>query len=414
MKQRARVLFVEQFYYPDGWGGAELPRDLTGHLARSGFHVEVICGSDQYAPVTGEPGEDPRTLGVRILRLRALLKGDVHVHKLLRQLWFYAGLIPKLFFRRPPDLFASQTNPPAAVPMVALAARVWRKPYLLIAMDVYPEVLIAHGTLPAGSAPARFLNWMFRAAYRSARCVVALGPVMARRLIEKGVKEHRVTEISNWSTGKAGIVRGSANRLRSEWGLQENFVLVYSGNLGIGHEFETLLAGFARALQRCPTLRLVVIGKGSRLADVTRLSVELGLRDAVRFSELLPADRLPESIGLADLAVVTLRPGFEGLIVPSKLLGYMSRGVPVLYIGPESDIGDLIGRYRCGIARSTGDVAGVAEAILESQQNPDQLAGMGAAAKAAYDAHLARKHGLARYEAAVRACLASRVESRTG
>ena len=408
--KEARIRFVEQFYYPDGWGGAELPRDVTGYLAQNGFHVEVVCGSEQYAPVTGDPGEDPRTLGVRILRVPALLKGDIHAHKLLRQLWFYAGLVPKLFFRRPPDLFASQTNPPAAVPLVALAARMWRKPYLLIAMDIYPEVLIAHGALPAGRAPARLLTWIFRTAYRSARCVVALGPVMARRLIAKGVDARHVTEISNWSTGKAGIVRGPSNRLRSEWGLQDSFVLVYSGNLGIGHEFDTLLAGFARALERCPRLRLVVIGKGSRLDEVTRLAGELGLDHAIRFSALLPAERLPESIGLADLAVVTLRPGFEGLIVPSKLLGYMSRGVPVLYIGPDSDISDLIARYGCGIARRTGDTAGVADAIVALQQRPGELADMGAAAAVGYEAHLARGRGLARYESAVRACLASPAE----
>ena len=41
------LVFIEQFHYPEGWGGAELPRSLTMHLARNGFGVEVICGSDQ-------------------------------------------------------------------------------------------------------------------------------------------------------------------------------------------------------------------------------------------------------------------------------------------------------------------------------------------------------------------------------
>ena len=54
-RSRTSVVFVEQFYYPEGWGGAELPRDLTIHLAASGEQVEVICGSEQYAPVEGDP-----------------------------------------------------------------------------------------------------------------------------------------------------------------------------------------------------------------------------------------------------------------------------------------------------------------------------------------------------------------------
>jgi hypothetical protein len=50
-----RIVFVEQFYYPRGLGGAELTRDVTIALAKAGFDVDVICGSDQYSPVEGDP-----------------------------------------------------------------------------------------------------------------------------------------------------------------------------------------------------------------------------------------------------------------------------------------------------------------------------------------------------------------------
>jgi glycosyltransferase involved in cell wall biosynthesis len=405
---RGRILFVEQFYFPEGWGGAELPRDLTCHLARGGLDVTVICGSDQYVPVRGDPGEDPASQGVTVLRLPALVGGDLHSRKFLRQVWFYLGLLPKLLLRRPPDVFVSQTNPPMAVPLVAFAARLWRRPYLIIAMDLYPEVLLAHGSLQPDSLLLQWLDAMFRSAYRSATRVVTLGPIMSRRLLQKGVEPARLVEISNWSTGSEGVVRGRENSLRAEWGLQDDFVLVYSGNLGIGHEFETLLHGFAIARQRSKSLKLVIIGKGSRLNEVRQLVRELDLGDAVRFSDLLPAARLPESMGLADLAVVTLREGFEGLIVPSKLLGCMARGLPVLYVGPVSDTSAVIGRYQCGICVEGGDSAGLAAEILAAQSNPDHLDAMGNAGLAAYDAYLARGHGLRRYEQVVHECLQSK------
>ena len=154
-------------------------------------------------------------------------------------------------------------------------------------------------------------------------------------------------------------------------------------------------------------LRLVIIGKGSRLEEVQRLASELDLGDAVRFSDLLPADRLPESMGLADLAVVTLRPGFEGLIVPSKLLGCMARGLPVLYVGPASDTSAVIDRYHCGISVDGGDAARLADVILEAQRSPGRLREMGMAGMTAYDAYLSREHGLRRYEQVVRECLHS-------
>ena len=68
----------------------------------------------------------------------------------------------------------------------------------------------------------------------------------------------------------------------------------------------------------------------------------------MHFSDLLPARRLPESFGIADVAVVTLRVPFAGLVVPSKLQGYMARGIPTLYIGPDSDIERFIERSAGG------------------------------------------------------------------
>ncbi|MFI4869273.1 MAG: hypothetical protein ACHQDD_07975, partial [Steroidobacterales bacterium] len=141
-------------------------------------------------------------------------------------------------------------------------------------------------------------------------------------------------------------------------------------------------------------------------SEVRDLVAELKLSDIVRFSEFLPATRLPESLGLAELAIVTLRAGFEGLIVPSKILGYMARGIAVMYVGPVSDVDSYISRSGCGVALRNGDVAGVARAIVDLHADPNTLAALGDAGKRYYDAALARDHGLARYEAVVRSCLA--------
>jgi glycosyltransferase involved in cell wall biosynthesis len=405
------LLFVEQFYFPEGWGGAELPRDLTSHLVRLRCDVEVVCGSDLYAPVTGDPGPDPAALGVRIRRLPSPLGGSARVGKLGRQLWFCAHLLPRLLFGRRPGLFVSQTNPPLAVPIVALVSRLRRRPYLLIAMDVYPEVIEAHGELPALGPLVRFLKALFDAAYRQADRVVALGPVMRQRLLAKGVAPGRIVEISNWSTGADGVVRGDSNDLRREWNLAGRFVVLYSGNLGIGHEFDTLLAGFARACGPVPEASLVIIGAGSRLEEARRKTVELGLADRVQFRDFVPAARLPESLGLADLAVVTLRPGFEGLIVPSKVLGYMARGLPVLYVGPRSDVDHYLERYRCGVSLRNGDVDGVCAAIVAAHADPQALKAMGEAGRAGYNADLSRERALQRYEEVIADCLGARTAS---
>jgi colanic acid biosynthesis glycosyl transferase WcaI len=398
MPNRARqIVFAEQFYFPDGWGGAQIPRDITTHLAKAGLNVSVVCGSDPYAPVQGDCGPDPTLSGVRIVRLPRLFGGDIHSFKLLRQLWFYLLAAPALLLRRRPDVLVAQTNPPILVPLVALVARLRNVPFMIIAQDLYPEVVIAHGMLRADSLAARFLRTLFGWAYRHARIVVAPGPVMAERLQEKGVAPERIVVISNWATGEEGVVKGAANLLRPRWKLEGKFVLLYSGNLGIAHEFDTVVLALERAIERRPELRLVIVGKGSRLAEVRELVRQRGLEQFVLFENLVPADMLPHSIGLADLALVTLRNSFEGLVVPSKLLGYMARGIPTVYVGPRSDVSAMLQESRGGQSFPSGAIDLLADELVKLAGNPAALESMGEAARSYYDTHLSRDVAVARY-----------------
>jgi len=397
-----RIVFIEQFYYPEGWGGAQLPRDVTMDLARAGCDVEVICGSDQYA--AAEPGaaiDDPRASGVRIRRIPRLIGGDIHRLKLLRQLWFYACALPMLLFRRRPDLIVTQTNPPLVVPIAVLASRLHRRPCMIIAQDIYPEVMRAHGMLDGQSWSALLLSRVFRRAYHSARVVVSLGPVMTDRLLAKGVSPGRIIEICNWATGDETVVRGEANRLRNEWGLAGCFVLLYSGNLGVAHDVETPIRAMRKLSVRVPGLRLVFVGKGSRLAQAKNLVRELGLEDVVQFRAFVPFELLPHSLGLADAALVTLLPGFEGLVVPSKLLGYMARAVPTLYVGPDSDVARLVELSGGGKCVPAGAVDAFADTVEQWARSESDLRASGEAAAAYYAAHLSKAKGLAAYRDAV-------------
>jgi glycosyltransferase involved in cell wall biosynthesis len=150
-------------------------------------------------------------------------------------------------------------------------------------------------------------------------------------------------------------------------------------------------------LRRSPHVRLVFVGKGSRLNAAQRAAADAGVQQAVQFRSLVPAALLPHSLGLADIAVVTLREGFEGLVVPSKAFGYMARGVPTLYVGPPSDVEQVLCASAGGVCVRNGDATAVARAIEGFIERPERLQSMGVAAKGYYEAHLSKAAGLARY-----------------
>jgi len=396
---KPEIIFVEQYYYPEGWGGAQIPRDITISWARHGWGVRVLCGTEQYADAGGEPIEDPRQYGVVICKIPRFLGADVRRARILRQLWFCLAALPRLLFGGRPRAMVTQTNPPLCVALLALVAALRRCPLIIIAQDLYPEVLFAHGMLNRRKLGARLLSALFGWAYRRADAVVSLGSRMTERLVEKGVSSEKICRISNWSTGDTAVARSEDNPLLTEWRLRGTFVLVYSGNFGAAHDCETLLRGFARAHELVAELRLVLIGGGTKIAEARRWADSLGLWDCVTFKPFVPFALLPQTFGIAQLGVVTLMPGFDGLVVPSKLLGNMARAVPTLYVGPEgSDVAVYIRESGGGITVVNGDVEGFARRLAELARDPQRLREMGLAAQRYYARFLARDIGLARYQ----------------
>jgi colanic acid biosynthesis glycosyl transferase WcaI len=402
LNRPAHIVFVEQFYYPEGWGGAQIPQDITTMLAEPGRVVTVLCGKEQYVAVQGSGQSDPRDAGVRIRYVPRYRIGRRNGKSALAQLWFSVATAFMLLTRRRPSMLIVQTNPPLIVVAMSLVARIFRTPLIIIAQDLYPEVMIAHGMIAPSGVVGRFLGVVFRFAYSRAAKVVSLGPRMTTRLLDKGVAAERICEISNWATGDLPLIRGSANALKGEWGLSGKFVLLYSGNMGTAHDPGTIIRAIAAARTVLRNLRLVIVGQGGRISQAKCLAKDLGIEDLVLFKDLVPSGLLPQTLGMADLALVTLLPGFEGLVVPSKVLGYMARGIPTLYVGPsDGDVAEWVANSGGGVAIRNGEVDQLASRLIELVKDPQILERMGSCAKEYYAEHLSREFGLSRYRALV-------------
>jgi colanic acid biosynthesis glycosyl transferase WcaI len=396
------IVFVEQYYYPEGWGGAQIPLDITTALAQTGRSVTVYCGKDPYVAVQKDGYEDPRDAGVKIRYVPRYRLGRRNKKGLIVQLWFSTATAVMLLTRRRPTMLMVQTNPPLIVIAMSIVAIIFRRPLVIIAQDLYPEVMIAHGMIGTRGLWGRILAVVFGFAYSHAARVVSLGPRMTGRLLDKGVATERIIEISNWATGDLRVVRGPENDLIAVWNLSGKFVLLYSGNLGVAHDVDTAIQAIAASRAALPDLRLVILGQGSRLSQAKSLVKRLRIDDVVTFKDLVPAGLLPQSLGIADLALVTLLPGFEGLVVPSKLLGHMARGIPTLYVGPDdSDVAQLILNSGGGLVVRNGEVEQLASSLVLLSKDPAALHRMGRSAAAYYSEHLSRESGLSRYRALV-------------
>jgi len=392
----AEILFVEKYFDPEGWSGAQIPQAIVAKL-QTHWQVQVICGSRPYLPPDPQSTFDPQSLGVRILRLPEPPAAPGLLAEGFAQLAFslLAALIALVRFR--PRLMVVLTNPPPMVVMAALVATIARVPLLIVAMDLYPEVLFSRyprlRSLPLSGLLAGVYGW----AYRSAARVVSLDSRSSEVLRGKGVASSRIVRINNWATGDLAIHRRPANQLADSWGIGRELVLLYSGNLGEAHEWETLLAAAEGLQMGSRPFRLLFTARGSRLAAARSFVLKHGLERSVVFHDLVPAHLLPQSFGLADLGVVTLRDDFEGLVVPSKLAGFLARGIPVLYIGPETELSRLLDTHGAGMRFASGDVLGIRSLLERLIANPQLLGPYRQAARLLYADQFSSQAGLQRY-----------------
>ncbi len=108
---------------------------------------------------------------------------------------------------------------------------------------------------------------------------------------------------------------------------------MYSGTYGVAHDLGPLLEAL-RALPKGTPMRLVIQASGSRVEELRGQVADLPI--PVEWREPVPRGRLVESLREGDAHVVSVRAGFERLVVPSKLYAPLALGIPVLLVGPEA------------------------------------------------------------------------------
>ena len=394
------VLLLNQFYPPDLAPTGRFLGDLADRLASRGHRVRVICSRQAYA--ADAAAALPVAPGITVERVGGAGFGRRHLGgRALDSLRFGLGVWRRGGAGPAPDVVVSLTSPP----LLGLLARgvAWRRGASLAhwVMDLYPDALVAAGVIRPRGATQALLRALSRAQYRRAALVVALGPRAQERLAPQLPSGVRCAWVPLWGrVGRAAPTAAAAERARRGWGERET-VLLYSGNAGRAHCFEDFLAA-ARRLGRDGPL-WVFAGGGPRRGELERFAAahpeaRLELRPYV------PEAELAATLCAADVHLVSLAPGWQGVSVPSKLAAAFAVGRPVLFVGPrDSEPAEWLRDSGGGWSVEPGDAAALLAALAEAGR-PDQRRERGRAAAAWAAHHLDRERGAARLAALVEAC----------
>ena len=398
-----RIVLLNQYYMPAEAPTAVLAADLLEALAARGHEVHTITSSRAYNDPSRTYLRHERIGGVSVWRTRTSGFGRAgKFGRLIDYVTFMIAAGWRLWRFPRPDLVIAMTTPPMLVRVALPICRRRNARLVYWAMDLYPDVAFALGVLRRDGWLGR---WLHRAARRSilaADRIVALETGMAERLAAQGAG--RVDVIDNWCDGEVIRPRPLEDHpLRRRHGWDGKFIVLYSGNMGLAHEFDTVLDA-AAALGDRPEIVFAFVGGGARATDIERGAAERGLH-AVEFHPWVATAELADGLTAGDVHLITMRDGVEGLLVPSKIYGVLAAGRPALYVGPQrAAIAAILAKANCGASVGCGEPGELARLISRYADDPALCAEHGRNARMAFEQRYDRPHALRKFTELIESC----------
>lgn len=271
-----------------------------------------------------------------------------------------------LLICRKPEFIIVSTNPPLAPLVTALVAGVRGIPYYIVLYDLYPEALSQAGLVRNDNLIFRIWRRINPGVFRKAKKVFTLSESM-KIAAARYADEAQLQVIHNWAdTSYIHPVPKEENSFVARHGLSDKFVVLYSGNMGLTHDLESLV-GAALLLRDEPNLTFVLIGDGGKRKRLEELAREHSATN-VMFLPFQDEKNFPLAMAAADVGVVTLGTGAEGISVPSKTYVNMAAGLCLLSIAPlASELNRIVSEHEAGFVCEPGrpdEVAGIIRMLL--------------------------------------------------
>ncbi len=366
------VVIVTQHFYPEQGASAQLMNDVAQGLKNRGMNVRVLTMANN------RNKEQLDNIVVHYLkkRIEAEKNSTSIQNKLAKGIFFFYGsLIWCSRNTKQGDTLLIASNPPFIGLLGTILKLTKSTNYIFIFQDIFPRSAILSGAIKKNSLAAYALNGIMRLTCRHASYTIVLSESMKKRFYKDIGRLKTLRVIPNWSIVKyEGSVR-STNLFAKKHSFADYFTVQYSGNFGRLHDIETILKA-ATDLRNIP-VRFVFIGGGFK-EKIIKDYIKMNNSGNIRCYPYQDRGLLSQSLEACDLAVISLIPGAEDTVSPSKFYGIIASGRGVLLISKKnSDLAQLIEEYSCGIIIKPGDSRSLAKTINLLAHQPDRVSQMG-------------------------------------
>ncbi len=363
-------------YAPELTGIAPYNAALCEYLQRQGHTVRMVTSFPYYPAWKKQPDDAGRLFrtdegnGVTVHRCwHYVPRRPGTLKRILHEASFVGSSLLRLLCLPRADVLVV-VSPPLLLGAAAwLLTRVKLAPVVFHVQDMQPDAALGLGMLK----PGRFMRLLYALeafAYARAARVSAISRGMLAAMAGKGVPAEKLIYFPNGVS--LPDARPEPGCFRARHGLRaEDFVAVYSGNLGVKQGLEVLIEAAARVTN--PRLQIVICGDGAMRPQLEDRVRELKLGN-VRLLPLQSEPHYLEMLADADLTLVTQQRGSGAFFFPSKLLRSLALARPVLTVADEqSELARALAEGGFGVNVPPGRAEDLARALAELAAAPERL-----------------------------------------
>lgn len=386
---KKKILIFAHYYAPDTASTGQILKDQAEGMLEE-FDVTVICVVPSYGGTIEDKYKTQKYYfekmnGVKIIRVRVpeFTKSN-KMSRMKNIVAYFFGALGASRRAGKQDYVFTISQPPILGGLLGVLGK-WQKHAKMIycIQDFNPEQVMA-----VHYSDNKFLVWLMmkldKFSCRHSDLVVTVGRDLVenlkKRFKNKNVPKH--TMVNNWIDEKEVYPLPEDNErvleFKKKYGLEDKFVIMYSGNIGLYYDLERLVKvlkkfrkgytqnGVYEEGPRTADGREVVfafVGAGSVLDKLVMYTKRHHFENVVFIPYQDKAD-LIYSLNAGDVHWCVNAKGIKGVSCPSKAYGIMGVGKPIIGVLEEdSEVRMLIDEIGCGKCCEPGDYEEVANII---------------------------------------------------
>ena len=362
------------------------------------FKVTVICVVPSYSGVIKKEYKQQNYYveninGVQLLRVRVPeFKKNDKISRIKNILSYFIRAILMTFMIGPQDFVFSISQPPILGGLLGVLGKwIKRAKFIYNIQDFNPEQTIAV-EYSKNRLILKIMMALDKFSCKHSNLVITVGRDLVQRM-DMRFKNRNIPKtimINNWIDEKNIYPLSSENEkivaFKKEFGLENKFVIMYSGNIGLYYDLENLIkvlksfrkgythSGIWEEGPKTADGRDVVfafIGAGSVLDNLVLYVKKHQFKNIV-FIPYQNKENLIYSLNAGDVHWCVNAKGIKGVSVPSKVYGIMAVAKPILgVLEMGTEIRCLIEDACCGICCEPGEYEKVKENIRWFIKNAD-------------------------------------------